>query len=647
MAPRRHPPQLLQPELLLLSLCIATSLALNETVTLINFKASLDNSDVPLQNWKASGVPCIGKTPQFKGVICTDDGKVWGLQLEGMGLSGTLNISLLLGLQNMRTISFMNNSFQGSLPDIKKLGALKNLYLSNNRFNGDIPDDAFDNMVWLKKVYLSHNQFTGPIPTSLTKLPKLLELRLDENKFHGEIPDFPQRGLQFVNVSNNHFEGAVPESLSKEDPRLLSGNAGLCGQPLTPCPKKKSKTLVVAIIVVVVGCALLLFFAVLIFLCRRRRRNPELPSQLGKISSMEKPKKGVFGQGHQMEQVSSENLSAGKKADHGKLVFVRNDREKFDLQDLLRASAEILGSGSFGSSYKAALLGGPVMVVKRYRQMNNLGREGFHEHMKRLGSLGHPNLLSLVSYFYKKEEKLLVSNFVQNGSLAHHLHGNRTPDTPALNWPTRLNIIKGVARGLAYLYNELPSIIVAHGHLKSTNVLLTHSFEPLLTDYCLLPVINRDHAVQYMVAYKSPEYSQHGRLSPKTDVWSLGILILEMITGKFPENYLTQNQGDGDADLAKWVNSVVREEWTGEVFDKELKGTKHAEGEMLKLLKIALGCCNKDVDRRWALNEAVARIEELKERDNDSDDFSSYASEGDVYSSRAMTEDDFSFSMNA
>ena len=106
-----------------------------------------------------------------------------------------------------------------------------------------------------------------------------------------------------------------------------------------------------------------------------------------------------------------------------KLTFVRDDREKFDLQELLKASAEILGSGCFSSSYKAALLNGPLIVVKRFKQMNNVGREEFQEHMRRIGRLKHPNLLPLVAYYYRKEEKLLVTDYIQNGSLAVRLHG--------------------------------------------------------------------------------------------------------------------------------------------------------------------------------------------------------------------------------
>lgn len=201
-----------------------------------------------------------------------------------------------------------------------------------------------------------------------------------------------------------------------------------------------------------------------------------------------------------------------------------------------------------------------------------------------------------------------------------------------------------MAKGLAHLYGEFPGFALPHGHLKSSNVLLDNNFEPLLTDYALVPVVNKEHAQLYMVAYKSPEFTQTDRVTRKTDVWSLGILILELLTGKFPANYLKQGKG-ANADLATWVNSVVREEWTGEVFDKDMKGTKNGEGQMLKLLKIGMCCCEWNAERRWDLREAVERIMELKEKDNENDDYSSYASEDYGYSSRAMTDEDFSFSI--
>ncbi|OVA19297.1 Protein kinase domain [Macleaya cordata] len=635
-------------------LCVITFSCASDTDTLFKFKDSLAN-DGALSNWNASSKPCSGDNANWVGILCSNN-TIWGLQLENMGLMGLIDVDSLMGLPYLRTISLTNNSFDGPLPNIKKLGALKSVFLSKNRFSGEIPNDTFTGMGSLKKLYLNKNEFTGQIPSSIVSLPKLLELRLDDNQFEGQIPDFRQKDLKLANLANNKLEGSIPASLSKMDKSLFSGNEDLCGAPLDQCGSKKVSAIL--IIGIVIGTLIAIGFLGAIFVVLRRRNEPLLERSL----SRKKPKK-VASDEEQMEHGSSPGnnpnpSSTNKKGDQGKLIFIRDDTVKFDLQDLLRASAEVLGSGSFGSSYKAVLLSGPALVVKRFRLMNNVGREEFQEHMRRLGRLSHPNLLSIVSYYYRKEEKLLVSDFVENGSLAYQLHGNRSADRPGLDWPTRLKIIKGVAKGLAHLYHELPSLIVPHGHLKSSNVLLNEAFEPLLADYALVPLINQEHATQLMVAYKSPEYTQFGRTTKKTDVWSLGILILEMITGKFPANYLKQsNKGNNNAansDLASWVNSVVREEWTGEVFDKDMKGTKNAEEEMMKLLKIGLGCCEEDVEKRWDWKEAVEKIEELKERESssndDNEDYSSYyASEGDqYYSSRGMTtEDEFSFSMNS
>ncbi|XP_039048580.1 pollen receptor-like kinase 2 [Hibiscus syriacus] len=309
---------------------------------------------------------------------------------------------------------------------------------------------------------------------------------------------------------------------------------------------------------------------------------------------------------------------AVRKAEAVKLCFLMNDREKFDLTELLKSSAEVLGSGSFGASYKAAIRTEPAMVVKRFQQMNNAGKEEFHDHMKSLGRLRHKNLLPLIAYFYRREEKLLVSDFVPNGSLAAHLHGHRSLGQPPLDWPTRLRIVKGVARGLYHLYKELPGLVAPHGHLKSSNVLLNESFEPLLMDYSLIPVINQESAQELMVVYKSPEYVKTGRITKKTDLWSLGVLIIEILTGKFPTNFLHKGKRNDDQDLAVWVTSVVgddHEDYVKKIdliLDKDIGEISDGDRRLIvELLKIGLSCCELDMEKRLDLKEAVERIEGL------------------------------------
>ncbi|CAH2079496.1 unnamed protein product, partial [Thlaspi arvense] len=643
------------PLVSLLLLLSTSTQGLLDSETILKFKKSLvvGNANA-LASWNDKDSPCT-----WAGVLC-NKGSIWGLQMENLELSGSIDIDSLASLTSLRTLSFMNNKFEGPFPEFKKLSALKSLYLSNNQFGGEIPGNAFEGMGWLKKVYLAHNKFIGEIPISMAKLPKLLELRLEGNQFTGEIPEFEQK-LHILNLSNNALTGLIPESFSMMDPKVFEGNKGLCGKPLeTACdshinelppaqlearPKSSSRTPLV-ITALVTALTVVIIIGVIILLNRNYRNKQPLleaktiPTSLQKKTGIREP-----GQSHRERQQSShQNGSSTSKGmapaagvENTKLSFLRDDGEKFDLQDLLKASAEILGSGCFGASYKAVLSSGVLMVVKRFKQMNNAGRDEFQEHMKRLGRLKHKNLLSIVAYYYRKEEKLMVCDFAERGSLAVNLHGNQSLGTPNLDWPTRLKIVKGVARGLSSLHQDLPSLMAPHGHLKSSNVLLTKTFEPLLTDYGLIPVINQEKAQEHMVAYKSPEYVQHRRVTKKTDVWGLGILILEILTGKYPSNFV-QGGNKSEEDLASWVKLSFKGVWSSNLFDKEMGKTNHCEGQILRLLKIGLSCCEPDVEKRLDIREAVEMLEELKEREGDDDDFySTYVSETDGRSSKGVS----------
>lgn len=191
---------------------------------LLSFKSSIKDPSGALSSWAASSLLCNARDDRstWAGVICFS-GSIWGLQLEHMGLGGQVDMDSLGRLRSLRTLSFMNNSFEGPIPAVNKLGALKALFLSYNKFSGEIPDGAFDGMLSLKKLHLAHNQFSGKIPKSLAGLPRLLELRMEDNQFTGPIPDFQQKNLQVLKLSENSLEGPIPASISKLDPSSFSG----------------------------------------------------------------------------------------------------------------------------------------------------------------------------------------------------------------------------------------------------------------------------------------------------------------------------------------------------------------------------------------------------------------------------------------
>lgn len=175
-----------------------------------------------LLSWDISGVPCDGDQERWHGVLC-ENGSVWGLQLENMGLGGIIDVDTLKEMKELRSLSFMYNNFDGPLPAFSKLGALKSIFLSHNRFSGEIPFGTFDGMLSLKKIYLADNSLTGPIPASLRALPKLIELGLENNMFDGGIPSFGKDRLKYFNASNNHFMGEIPRGLSEFNASAFSG----------------------------------------------------------------------------------------------------------------------------------------------------------------------------------------------------------------------------------------------------------------------------------------------------------------------------------------------------------------------------------------------------------------------------------------
>ncbi|GKD19212.1 pollen receptor-like kinase 4 [Tanacetum coccineum] len=405
---------------------------------------------------------------------------------------------------------------------------------------------------------------------------RLLELRIENNRFVGTIPEFPPTLIKF-NASYNLLQHRIPHSLcdiTDTSAFFLSGSSS--SSPNQIVPKANENIPILHVISVIISCLLAIATLVMVYLQLDMRKDGE--------------KDGVI-------------VATTPKVD-GKLTFFRDNYGCFDLQDLLRASAEVLGSGNFGSCCKATLMDGHCVVVKRYIHMTNCGKDEFHHHMRTLGNLSHPNLLPLIAYYYRPQEKLLVYKFVHNGSLSKQLHGDRTSEKKAggLNWPTRLTIIKGVAKGMVYLYKKLPNLLVAHGNLKSSNVLLDKWMQPLLMDYTLLPVVNVEQAHNLMAAFKAPAFCKQGRIDKNLDVWSLGILILETMTGrKLPSTH-----------LERWVETIEREK----VFDKEMGGTENAQAQMTMLLAIGLKCCKVDeVEKRPELIEVANKIQQLDEKD--------------------------------
>ncbi|KAF3786866.1 putative inactive receptor kinase [Nymphaea thermarum] len=601
--------------------------------------------------WNQSdSTPCA-----WQGVEC-GGGRVTALHLPGLGLMGVIPSGVFGGLTAVRTVSLRFNALSGPLPsDFGQLADLRNLYLQQNRFSGPIPPGLFG-LQKLVRVNLASNNFSGEIPPAFNNLTRLATLILDTNELSGSIPDLNLTNLavgQF-NISFNRLNGTIPTSLGRLGAESFAGNLALCGNPLPPCPgvainpfsnsttvsgggengnagqgKRHRKLSGAAIAGIVIACAVAV--VVLAYIClmcvgkkqsNRRKTGaidmaavkPPPPDPVGLDKSLDAEEGNVGGAaaaGLKEEYVVAEKAevaaaAAAAAAGGKKLVFFAGSRRGFDLEDLLRASAEVLGKGTFGTAYKAVLEGGSVVAVKRLKDVS-MNQRDFAEQIDKIGSMVHRNLVPLRAYYYSKEEKLLVYDYMSMGSLSALLHGSRGAGRTPLNWETRSQIALGAARGIEYLHSQGPN--VSHGNIKSSNVLLTKEYDGCVSDFGLATLVSAAPSTNRVIGYRAPEVTDPTRISQKADVYSFGVLLLELLTGKPPAHALLNEEG---VDLPRWVQSVVREEWTAEVFDLELLRYQNVEEDMVQSLQLAMDCAANYPDQRPTMREVVRRIEELR-----------------------------------
>ncbi|XP_076953585.1 putative inactive receptor kinase At5g58300 [Bidens hawaiensis] len=537
-------------------------------------------------NWNSSIPICTS----WVGIKCNDEGKrVIAIHLPAVGLFGQIPVNTIGKLNNLKVLSLRSNFLSGTLPsDLLSIPSLQSIYLQHNNFSGEIPI----------------------LPLQTTALD------LSFNSFSGSIPELNLTRLRVFNISHNSLNGSIPASLQKFPVSSFEGNS-LCGPPLNQCSpltsnipippvnsNKRKKLSTGAIIGIAVGgffflvlLALLLFFFCLKTKTRKEDSVGELKVQA--VTPGKNEKSDDFGSGVQA-------------AEKNKLVFFEGSVYNFDLEDLLRASAEVLGKGSYGTAYKA-ILDEETTVVKRIREVG-VAKKDFEQHMEFVGQVGrHPNIVPLCAYYYSKDEKLLVYEYMHTGSLSSVLHGNRGIGRTPLNWDSRVKISLDAAKGLAHIHSE-GGAKFTHGNIKSSNILLTRDLDGCISDLGLAPLMTFQSPKSRCIGYTAPEVTETRKFTHKSDVYSFGVLILEVLTGKAP---IPASGQEDVVDLPRWVRSVVREEWTAEVFDVALMKQEHVEEEMVQMLQIGLACVTRIPDMRPSMEEVVKMIGDLRPLDSD------------------------------
>ncbi|CAL9247671.1 unnamed protein product, partial [Arabidopsis halleri] len=564
-----------------------------------------------------------GKIPSFIGNLTRLD----KLYLFNNSFEGTIPLSLS-NCTSLRELIIRSNKLHGTIPhDIMQIHSLLRLDISRNSLTGALPEDV-GRLEYLVYLSVAYNKLSGHLPHSLGNCLSMETLLLQGNYFDGAIPDIERlKGVKRVDFSNNNLSGSIPAYLANFSSLeyinlsinnlegnvptegkfqngtiiLVFGNKNLCGGikelKLKPCFRgapvigsKHPSHLNKVVIGVSIGLALLLLiFVAAASLCwfRKRKKNEQTnnptPSTL---------------------DVFHEQISYGE---------IRNATDGF-------SSSNMIGSGSFGTVFKAVLPAENKVVAVKVLNMQRRGAmRSFMAECESLKDIRHRNLVKLLTAcssidFQGNEFRALIYEFMPNGSLDTWLHPEEVEEIrrPSRNLTLleRLNVAIDVASVLDYLHVHCDEPI-AHCDLKPSNVLLDDDLTAHVSDFGLARLLLKFDRESFLnqlsstgvtgtVGYVAPEYGMGGQPSIHGDVYSFGVLLLEMFTGKRPTNELF----GGNFTLHSYTKSA----WPERVMDIADKSILHSglrvgfpiDVCLTLVLDVGLRCCEEGPTNRLA-----------------------------------------------
>ncbi|XP_071714800.1 uncharacterized protein [Rutidosis leptorrhynchoides] len=554
------------------------------------------SGDVPVEFWGLPQVSLLELVENsFTGVI--------GKKIAGAGNLSTLNIA--------------NNKFSGELPDeFGFLGTLIEFSGSNNQFSGSLPS-SIGNLVQLSKLDLHTNKFSGKIPSSIYSLKKLNELNLANNEFSGNIPEKigELSVLNYLDLSQNQFSGKIPVGLQNLRLNQLNlssngligdippvyakktyissflGNPGLCGDIEGLCDgknvtKNRGYVWLLRAIFILTGCILIVGLGWFYFRCKNFKNSKE-------------------------------------SIDKSKWTLMSFHKLSFSEYEILGALDEdnVIGSGASGKVYRVVLSNGDSVAVKKLWSSSKKGDEdiengsgsglvldnGFEAEVETLGKIRHKNIVRLWCCCSTKMCKLLVYEYMPNGSLGDLLHSSKSG---LLDWPIRYKIAVDAAEGLAYLHHDCVPPIV-HRDVKSNNILLDGDYGARVADFGVAKVVdgnekagNSMSVIAGSCGYIAPEYAYTLRVNEKSDIYSFGVVLLELVTGKLPVD-----PEFGEKDLVKWVCTSLDQKGLDDVLDPKLDSC--FKEEICKVLNVGLLCTSPLPINRPSMRRVVKMLQEI------------------------------------
>ncbi|KAL4353669.1 hypothetical protein GQ457_06G006890 [Hibiscus cannabinus] len=537
----------------------------------------------------------------LEGTIPSSLGNCQRLQLLDLSvnlLNGTIprDIFGIPSLSKVLNLSF--NSLTGFVPsEIGGLNMIQAMDFSSNKLSGDIPFTIGDcsSLLYLD---MSRNFFLGSIPNSLDKLKGVEYIDLSSNNLTGNIPASLEslRFLQFLNLSRNQLSGEVPKAgiFGNSTAVFLSENLKLCGGVpelgLSKCdsPGKKSGGSRLRIVLIASFASVAFIIAsVLVFWFVNRKKDPGLGQVKQEVDS---PEKYPMFRQHDLKRATG-NFS----------------------------SEYLIGEGSFGSVYKGVFSDGSMAAIKVFKMGIHGASKSFLAECEALRSIRHRNLVKIISACSTGDFKALILKFMPNGNLEQLLHP-RSEDSEvvkALDMNRGVKIAQDVASALEYLHHECETPVV-HCDLKPSNVLLDEEMSAHVTDFGLARILLKNSPNAHLssslglkgsIGYMAPEYGMGAGVSTGADVYSFGIVILEMFTRKRP----VDNMFSGDMDLQKWVSMHLPGNFR-DIVDHELKKNEWQpayDDGIGRMLKIGLMCARKSPEVRPNMREVSVMIKNV------------------------------------
>ncbi|XP_027171885.1 cysteine-rich receptor-like protein kinase 10 [Coffea eugenioides] len=269
-----------------------------------------------------------------------------------------------------------------------------------------------------------------------------------------------------------------------------------------------------------------------------------------------------------------------------------------------------IGEGGFGRVYKGVLANGQEVAVKRLSRSSGQGAEEFKNEIVVVAKLQHRNLVRLLGFCLEGEEKILIYEFVPNRSLDYFLFDSKDSEKKrSLNWSRRYKIIGGIARGLLYLHED-SHLRIIHRDLKASNILLDGNMSPKIADFGMAKICGVDQSVGNTnriagtFGYMAPEYTRCGQFSVKSDVFSFGVVILEIITGKKNSSFYVSEDSEG-------LLSYAWKHWrSGDplaLLDSSI-GDSYIKNEVIQCVQVGLVCVEEDVSKRPTMASVVQML---------------------------------------